>query len=241
MLHTLYIAAFYLWIGFTAGYFFRQWLEGSLLPRYRSQCSGAGREGNGPGEQEWVDWIDEQGRVLKRVPRAEMRRRNLLHRVTATLVFHPDGRLFIQQRAGTKDVYPGLYDVCVGGTVMSGESCEENALREIAEELGIRGVPVYRLFEHRFADSHTNSLICVYACVYSGPITLQTEEVVDGFWAGRDKVEDLITAGKVCPDSAQGWRLYLGRYGDDNFARDVAPGLEPVVPGKPWSAAPTDR
>jgi len=35
MTQLLYIAAFYLWLGFTVGYFFRKWLETSFLPRER--------------------------------------------------------------------------------------------------------------------------------------------------------------------------------------------------------------
>ena len=226
MIRSLYIAAIYLWLGFAIGYFFRKWLEGRLLPRFRSAGPGGGAAAAQPVEM--VDWIDDQGRTIESVPRAEIRGRNLLHRVTATFVFHPDGRLYVQQRTLTKDVYPGLFDMCVGGTVVSGESFELNSCREISEELGIRGVPVYALFDHHFADERTNSAIRVFACVYDGPITFQPEEVADGFWAERSKVDELIVTGRMCPDSSQGWRLYVQRFGLRNFARDVAPELTPI-------------
>ena len=232
MTPLLFTAAVYGWIGFTAGYFFRKWLEGSLQPRFQAQAAptrqpqSAGSD-TGPAP-EIVDWIDEDGRVLQSLPRAEIRGRNLLHRSSATFVFHPDGRLFVQQRTLTKDVYPGLFDVCVGGTVVSGETYDQNACREVAEELGIHGAPVYALFSHRFLDAHTNNAIRVFACVYDGPIVLQPEEVADGFWADRSRVETLLAGGRVCPDSVQGWRMYLERYGTSNFAREIAPGLSRI-------------
>ena len=174
-----------------------------------------------PDEQ--VDWQDEEGRVLQSLSRAEIRRRNLLHPVTGTFVFHPDGRLFIQQRTAGKDVYPGLFDVMVGGTVVSGEGYTENACREIAEELGVRGVPIYELFGHRYQDAHTNSLIRIFACLYDGPITFQPEEVAGGYWATFPEADELVRAGRVCPDSSQGWRLYRERFGGDApFSRHAA-------------------
>jgi isopentenyldiphosphate isomerase len=185
---------------------------------------------------EMVDWIDEEGRTLASLPRAEIRGRNLLHRVTATFVFHPDGRVFVQQRSPHKDVYPGLHDVFVGGTVVSGEGYEANACRELHEELGVRGVPIHALFGHRFQDERTNSLIRVFACVYDGPLRFQPEEVVGGRWCGEADVEPLIAAGQLCPDSAQGWRRYLAAYGAGrNFARELAPGLAPID-CTPWLA-----
>jgi isopentenyldiphosphate isomerase len=178
---------------------------------------------------EWVDWIDEAGRTLATLPRSEIRRRNLLHRVTATFVFHPDGRVFVQQRTPHKDVYPSLFDMCVGGTVVSGESYPANACREIHEELGVAGVPIYELFGHRFQDGASCSLIRVYACVYDGPLRFQPEEVAGGRWCGEAGVERLVAEGRMCPDSTQGWRRYLDTHGRGrNFARDVAPGLTPI-------------
>jgi len=178
---------------------------------------------------EMVDWIDEEGHTLESLPRAEMRRRNLLHRVTATLVFHPDGRVFVHQRSPAKDVYPARHDPFVGGTVTSGESFPANACRELHEELGVSGVPIYPLFGHRFQDEATNSLIRVFACVYDGPLRFQPEEVAGGRWSSEGDVERLLAAGRLCPDSAQGWRRYLAAHGSGrNFARDIAPGLAPI-------------
>ncbi len=180
--------------------------------------------------EERVDWIDESGSTVRVLPRSEIRRRNLLHRVTATFVIRPDGQLFVQLRSSSKDVYPGLHDVCVGGTVVSGESAAANACREIAEEIGVRGVPIFRLFQHRFRDEHSHSLTEVFACTYEGEVTLQPEEVAGGFWAEPNQVRSLIAEGSVCPDAMQTWRLYEAQCrAEGDFHRRVAEGrLEPV-------------
>jgi isopentenyldiphosphate isomerase len=177
-----------------------------------------------------VDWIDEAGATLESLPRAEIRRRNLPHRVTATFVLHPDGRLFVHRRTETKDVYPGLYDVAVGGTVVSGETFEANACRELGEELGVVGTPIYRLFSHRFQDDASNSLTEVFAAITEGTFRLQPEEVSEGSWLRREEIAPLIAAAKICPDSAQAWRLYLEQAERDGDAltRAGAGTLRPI-------------
>ncbi len=178
---------------------------------------------------EMVDWIDEEDRVLASLPRAEIRRRNLLHRVTGTLVFHPDGRVFVHQRAAIKDVFPGMHDVMVGGTVTTGEDFPRNACREVAEELGVSGVPLYSLFRHRFSDADTNSLIHLFACCYGGPIVLQPEEVAGGQWTAPEEATRMAEAGLLCPDSARGWALFREKYGEHARLPDlIARGLTPV-------------
>ena len=183
---------------------------------------------------EYIDWIDEEGKVIDVLPRPEIRRRNLLHRVTATIVFHSDGRVFIHQRTLSKDVYPGLFDVMVGGTVSSGESFRLNAFRELEEELGVSGVPLYYLFQHNFRDEETNNLIHLFASSHDGPMTLQPEEVAQGQWGDAEEVESLITKGSLCPDSAQGWSLFKEKFGPPRPLADIISthGLTPVNIGE---------
>jgi hypothetical protein len=88
---------------------------------------------------------------------------------------------------------------------------------------------LYFLFAHRFQDASTHSLIRVFACVSAGPVVLQAEEVAGGEWSDAAQVDALIAQGRVCPDSAQGWRLFRERFGPvRNFAREIAPGLKPL-------------
>ena len=170
--------------------------------------------------------------MLASLPRAEVRRRNLLHRVTGTLVFHPDGRMFVHRRAAIKDVYPGKHDVMVGGTVTTGEDFAQNACREVAEELGVTGVPLYPLLQHRFSDATTNSLIHLFACEYGGPIVFQPEEVAGGEWTIQAEATEMAEAGRICPDSARGWALFRQKYrgggGHATLPGLIAQGLEAI-------------
>lgn len=126
---------------------------------------------------EIVALVDGRNSVVGATTRREMRARNLLHRSTYILVFNSHGALYVQKRTMTKDVFPGYYDPATGGVVLSGESYELSAERELAEEMGIRGVPLTRLFDFYFADARTRVWGGAFACTYDGPLTLQEEEV----------------------------------------------------------------
>src|SRR6185369_4293349 len=101
---------------------------------------------------ELIDVVDADDRVLKQATRGETRRQNLRHRATYILVFNSAGQLFVHQRTDSKDVYPSYFDVCVGGVVAAGESYEDGAHRELAEEIGVRNTPLRRVLSFQFAD-----------------------------------------------------------------------------------------
>jgi len=128
---------------------------------------------------EIVTIVDEHNKVLGAVPRREMRAKNLPHRSTYILVFNAQGELYVQKRTMTKDVFPGYYDSAAGGVVLAGESYEQGAVRELAEEMGIRDVPLTWLFDFYFADERTRVWGGAFSCVYDGEVILQEEEVED--------------------------------------------------------------
>jgi len=84
-------------------------------------------------KDELVDVVDEPGKTIGPVSRQEIRRRRLPHRSTYVLVFDRTGRLFVHLRTATKDVFPGHWDVAVGGVLSAGESFAQGVRREVRE------------------------------------------------------------------------------------------------------------
>ncbi|MEW2511124.1 NUDIX domain-containing protein [Streptomyces sp. NPDC046870] len=48
------------------------------------------------------------------------------------------GRILVHRRSEQLSRFPRFYEAVVGGAVDVGESCEQAAARELAEELGVR-------------------------------------------------------------------------------------------------------
>ena len=71
---------------------------------------------------ELVDVVDDAGNTMAVVTRREMRARKLPHRAVYVLVFDTRGNLFIHLRTPTKDIWPGRWDICIGGVLTAGES-----------------------------------------------------------------------------------------------------------------------
>ena len=148
---------------------------------------------------ELVDVIDDAGKTVGVVPRAEMRDKRLPHRCVYILVFNGRGELFVHLRTATKDVYPSHWDVCVGGVVAAGESFDDGAARELREELGV-DAPLERLFPLRYEDASTIVHAVAYRAVHDGPFRLQPEEVVRGEFVGVAEVAARARHDRFCPD-----------------------------------------
>ena len=158
---------------------------------------------------ELVDVVDTHDRVVRQVTRAEMRRDNLLHRAVYLLVRNGQGDFFVHRRTTTKDVYPGFWDVTVGGVVGAGEDYELAARRELAEEVGIVGAPLTPLFELRYADASTQLIGRAFLARHDGPVVLQVEEIAWGAFLSRGETERIVRDEPCCPDGIEVLRRYL--------------------------------
>jgi 8-oxo-dGTP pyrophosphatase MutT (NUDIX family) len=113
-------------------------------------------------------------------------------------------------RTSTKDIYPGYWDVTVGGVLLAGESFDAGARRETNEELGIDIEPE-QICPFRYADAGTVVQAMVYRLVHDGPFRLQPEEIVRGEFVPLAEV-DLRTAQEpFCPDGLAVLALVKGR------------------------------
>ena len=161
-----------------------------------------------PGD-EIVAIVDEDNNVVGAAPRREMRAKRLPHRSTYILVFNSQGEIYIQKRTRTKDVFPGYYDPAAGGVVLAGEGYMEGALRELEEEMGIRGVPLQGLFEFYHSDASSRVWGAAFRCVYDGEVTLQEDEVESGAFMALDDVFKASAAQPFTPDGLYVLQRYV--------------------------------
>ncbi|AIJ23633.1 NUDIX hydrolase [Amycolatopsis methanolica 239] len=139
--------------------------------------------------EEMVAHYDAAGAVVGRVRRADIREQGLWHAATLVLVRSGDGsRVYVHRRSPDKDVFPGLYDCWAGGVVAAGETPAEGAERELAEELGVRGVPLRPLFTFTFEQPPLRCHYFAYQARWDGPVVHQPEEIVSGRWMPLDEL-----------------------------------------------------
>ena len=163
-------------------------------------------------KDEWIDWVDEDDRVIGRVTRAQMRAENLLHRVISVLCTNAAGEIYVHRRTHHKDVFPDLYDMFVGGVVGAGESYDAAARREIGEELGIVGPIPEFLFRHRYEGRASRSIIAVYRVRWDGTIVHQASEVAWGSYCTLDQIAKNSAGWEYVPDGWEIFQRYLERY-----------------------------
>ena len=159
--------------------------------------------------EEWLDVVDDRDRVVGRATRAEMRRLNLLHRAVYIIVRDGGGRVFVHRRTERKDVYPGYWDVTVGGVVDAGEDYPTAARRELAEEIGATPAALAPLFPVRYADASTRLIGMAFLARHDGPVVLQAEEIVAGEFVALAEAERIMREERCCPDGIQVLRRWL--------------------------------
>jgi len=152
-----------------------------------------------PGE-EIVQIVDRNNMETEVVSRRIMREQGLIHRASYILVFNEQKELFLQKRTATKDLYPSCWDVAAGGVVLAGESYEESAQRELAEELGVAGVSFTPLFDQYFEEDDNRVWGRIFSCVHNGPFQLQEEEVASGCFMSVSDIFKLSESEDFTPD-----------------------------------------
>ena len=168
-----------------------------------------------------VDVVDDFDRVERVTTREWMRRDNLRHRGVGIAVLDSDDRLLIHRRADDKDVWPGFWDMAAGGVLASGESYLEGARRELAEELGIVGVPMHFVGEQRFEDESVRVITHCFIARHDGDVVFNDGEVAEARWVTAEEFTDLVDVLTWCPDSLsmvpdalmahmRSWRYVLG-------------------------------
>ncbi|WP_242906751.1 NUDIX domain-containing protein [Actinomadura terrae] len=134
----------------------------------RSAASGAAAE--------IIDYVDSDDRFVRSGPRGKAAAEGLYYRVAATIVHTGDGRVLVYRRPSHAAVFPGYHDVLVGGGVRAGEDYRQAAMRELAEETGLR--PAVREVLRVRHDSPVGPChLAVHLALLDGPIRAAADEM----------------------------------------------------------------
>ena len=163
--------------------------------------------------EEYFDVVDEKG-----IPTGETVSRSVAH---ATGVRHrtahvwimrrsPEGgvQVLLQKRSQNKDSFPGEYDTSSAGHIQAGDEPLESALRELEEELGIKGrkedlCPV-GTFEISYQEEfHGKPFVdeeIAFVFIYLGEVeaeklTLQEDEIDSVRWFSFEEIREGMAGG----------------------------------------------
>lgn len=131
-----------------------------------------------------------------------------LHLVVNIWTINGDNQILLTKRHPTKPY--GLLWECTGGSVLVGESSIEGAMRELAEEVGVRATAEELILLHttkwkdRFIDTYITK-----QDITLEDIKLQQEEVVDAKFVSFEELCKLWKSGGMIPKER--FRLYRNR------------------------------
>ena len=151
--------------------------------------------------------------------------RDLCYRATYIFVRQTNSELlYVQRRSDLKDYCPSELDPVFGGCVGAGESYEENAVRELKEELGVDGAALEHLFVFKYeGDAATGQIWgSVYETEINVPVealNVQPEEVEAVYLMAPEELvalddarnESTLSTDCVTRDSMVALRMYMER------------------------------
>lgn len=155
---------------------------------------------------------DPDADVVDQVPRPRVHAEGLWHRSVHCFVFDPDGRLYLQKRAETKDLYPGVWTSSASGHPEPGEGWQAAMQRELEEELGIvaRLEPVGSFVYDGGDDREVSRL---WETTWDGPVDPDRREIQDGRWVEMADLETELeqAPGGFAPSFHEAFACYVGR------------------------------
>ncbi len=146
-----------------------------------------------PEPEEFFDVVDANDQVIDCKSRAEVHRKNLLHRSVHAIVLNDSGEVFLQLRGPDRDNNPDLWDSSVAGHLQTGEDYDEAMIRETEEEIGIRlDGPPEKLFKLNASEITDYEFCWIYRINHNGPFEIDPHEAVEGRWFSPHQLDSWI-------------------------------------------------
>jgi isopentenyldiphosphate isomerase len=159
-------------------------------------------------DQEMLDIVDEDDRVLSSASRRKVLDEYQLHRAVVFFVFDREGNVFVNKRSASKEIYPGYWSIAFGGHVLAGESYDAAAIREVQEETGLFDRPVrIGSYKKRTADEREN--VAVYRVAASRDLDLFPEEIEYGQFVTVAELNEYLGRFDFLPETPDLLRILV--------------------------------
>jgi 8-oxo-dGTP pyrophosphatase MutT (NUDIX family) len=148
--------------------------------------------------EELIEVVDDYDVVVDVVPRSVVREQNLRHRTAFVVVRSSAGEILAHRRAATKRIAPGMWDLGFGGGVVPGESYEEAAARELAEETGVTA-PLTFLADYVYDGEDSRERGQLFEAVSDGPFVHPPDEVDATAFVAPGDLDAFAATHPLCP------------------------------------------
>lgn len=168
--------------------------------------------------EELLQIVDEKTGSLvgKQVPRKEVIEQKLWCRSTNIFVMNSKGQVLCHQRSMNKERYPGWWMTHFGGHVSGEESYDENAIKEVHEEIGIEVKPEELLPWRTSRKDISRLWMRDYITIFDGDtseLVLQKSEIEQVKWFSPEEI--FAALDNEDTETSEGWKA-----GTHNFEQD---------------------
>ncbi len=131
-------------------------------------------------DDELVDVIDENDNLIGKELKSICHARGLWHRSISVFILNSKGQLLLQKRSSTMQLRPGLWCASCGGHLLSGDTYEKGAERELMEELGINA-ELEEIGRFKIISFHgkltEREIYTFFIAKHDGPFNIDPDEI----------------------------------------------------------------
>jgi isopentenyl-diphosphate delta-isomerase type 1 len=148
-------------------------------------------------EDELFDIVDENDNIIGRATRRQVHKnKKLIHRSVGVAVFDDGGRIFLQKRSKNKDTEPLKWTISCSGHVVSGDTYEVIARRELMEELGMN-LEITPIVKFICKAPYETEITMLYKSFSNGPFKLNSQEIIEGKFFTQKELNYEIKSGRI--------------------------------------------
>lgn len=141
--------------------------------------------------EEYSDVVNENDEIVDIAKREDCHKSNLIHRAIAIFVFNDQGKLLLQKRSKSKDLYKGYWACSVSGHLDIDESYEHAAKRELKEELGTE-FALEQSFFIKVRQEIDSENVRLFLAKNNGPFDFNKEEIEKVDFFSINEIKEMI-------------------------------------------------